>query len=387
MVSLKELFFCFLKLGATAYGGPAMVANIKDMMVKEKRWLSEQEFLEGIALCQIVPGATAFQAASYAGFKLRGIRGALVASLAFTIPAFFLMLILSAVYFRFGEISSVQIIFKGLRVIVVGIIINATFNIGRSTINSFREFMLSLLAFWLFFCKINILWVILISAIIGIFYHYFKNSHSADGDQGFTDTHKNKFLLSGLIIAGFILISFFFWLTSYFSPVLSKLCFTFMKINALAFGGGYTSLPLIQAEVVDRYKWLTTQEFIDGIAMGQVTPGPILITATFIGYKISNTFGAVLSTIAMFTPSITILLFLSLQYERFKKFRFFKSMVKGVLASFVGMLGLMIYYFGKESVSDLKTLAMAIASAILIYCNVKLIYIIGGGLVVSLLLF
>ena len=389
-VSLKEIFFSFLKLGATAYGGPAMVANIKDMAVKDKGWLSEQEFLEGVALCQVIPGAIAFQAASYAGFKLRGIRGAIIAAFAFTFPAFLLMFILSSAYFRFGEIDFVEKIFMVLRAIVVGIIINATFNIGRSTINGWKGLVLSFLAFWLFFYKINILWVIFISAIFGILFYYSKNSLNKREAQILLERDGNKrrkLLLSGLTIIGFMLISFLFWTVSYISPVTSKLCFTLMKIDALAFGGGYTSLPLIQAEVVHRYGWLTTQEFIDGIAMGQITPGPVVITATFIGYKVYKIVGAILATIAMFIPSITILVFLSLQYERFKRFKFFQPMVNGILASFVGMLGMMIYHFGKEAVSDFKTLIIAITSAILIYCNVKLIYIIGGGVVVSLLFF
>src|SRR3990172_12933077 len=108
MVSLKDLFTSFLKLGATAYGGPAMVSNIKDTAVKGKKWISEKEFFEGVALCQIIPGATAFQAASYVGFKLRGIRGAMTAAFAFTLPAFLLMLAFSALYFLFGEINVFQ---------------------------------------------------------------------------------------------------------------------------------------------------------------------------------------------------------------------------------------------------------------------------------------
>jgi len=389
VVSLKELFFSFLKLGATAYGGPAIVANIKDMVVKDKSWLSEQEFLEGVALCQIVPGATAFQTASYVGFKLRGIRGAIIAAFAFTFPAFFLMFILSSAYFRFGEIDFVEKIFMVLRAIVVGIIINATFNIGRLTINDWKGLVLSFLAFWLFFYKINILWVIFISAIFGILFYYSKNSLNKIETQILLErdgNNRRKLLLSGLTITGFLLISFFFWTISYISPTISKLCFTLMKIDVLAFGGGYTSLPLIQAEVVHRYGWLTTQEFIDGIAMGQITPGPVVITATFIGYKVYKILGAFLATIAMFTPSITILVFLSLRYERFKRFKVFQPMIKGILASFVGMLALMIYHFGKEAILDLKTFALTIASALLIYFNVELIYVIGGGVVLSLIL-
>ena len=389
-VSLKEIFFSFLKLGATAYGGPAMVANIKDMAVGEKKWISEKEVLEGIALCQIIPGATAFQAASYVGYKLRGIKGAVAAAFAFTFPAFLLMLVLSSAYFSLRNIDIFQTAFIGMRAIVVGIIVNATLNIGRSAVDNWKGFLLSLLAFWLFFYKVNILWVIFISAVIGIFFYYSKETTNKEQKQLISesiDGKKNKFFLSASIIAGFVVVLIFFWCIKYISPVTSKLCFVLMKINVVAFGGAYSSLPLFQAEVVDKYGWVSTKEFIDGIAMGQITPGPIMITATFIGYKVYGLAGAVLATIAMFAPSFALLMFLSLQYERFRNFRFFQPMVKGILSSFVGMLGLMVYYFGKEAIVDLKTLVMTIASAVLIYFNVELFYIIPVGILISIVLF
>ena len=389
MVNLKDLFVSFLKIGATAYGGPAMVAGIRNAAVDEKKWISEREFFEGVALSQIIPGATAFQASSYVGFKLRGIKGAMTAAFAFTLPAFLLMLGFSAVYFLFGEINIFQAAFKGMRVIVVSIIINAVINIGRSAISNWKGILLSLLAFWMFSYKVNILLVILIAAVIGIFF-YHSSEQTGEEKQLISEKgneRRNKFLLSLSIISGFILVLIFFWFIKYISPDTSKLSFVLMKITAVAFGGAYSILPLFQAEVVDKYGWLSTKEFIDGVAMGQITPGPILITATFIGYKVYGIAGAVLATIAMFTPSFAILMFLSLQYENFKKFRFFQPMIKGILASFVGMLGLMVFYFGREAIVDLKTLMMSIAAAVLIYFNVKLYYIIPAGILISVVLF
>jgi len=172
-----------------------------------------------------------------------------------------------------------------------------------------------------------------------------------------------------------------------FAPVLAQLNLIFMKVDLMAFGGGFTTIPLIQREVVDRFGWVTTREFIDGIALGQVTPGPIVITATFVGYKVGGLLGALLGTIAVFFPSFVILTTLVPYYDRIKRSRPIQVMVRGILAAFLGMLLLVAYHFGREALVDWKTWALMGAAWLALWRNVDLLLVVGVGAALSMVLF
>ena len=172
-----------------------------------------------------------------------------------------------------------------------------------------------------------------------------------------------------------------------FAPILAQLNLIFMKVDLMAFGGGFTTIPLIQREVVDRFGWVTTREFIDGIALGQVTPGPIVITATFVGYKAGGVVGALLGTIAVFFPSFVILTTLAPHYDRIKQSRPIQVMVRGILAAFLGMLLLVAYHFGREALVDWKTWALMATAWLALWRKVDLLLIVGAGAVLSMAIF
>ncbi len=172
-----------------------------------------------------------------------------------------------------------------------------------------------------------------------------------------------------------------------FAPRLAQLDLIFMKVDLLAFGGGFTTIPLIQREVVDRFGWVSTREFIDGIALGQITPGPIVITATFVGYKAGGLIGALLGTIAVFFPSFLVVTTLAPHYDRIKRSRPVQIMVRGILAAFLGMLLLVAYRFGREALVDWKTWGVMAAAWLALWRKVDLLLIVGVGAVLSVLLF
>lgn len=172
-----------------------------------------------------------------------------------------------------------------------------------------------------------------------------------------------------------------------FAPVLAQLNLIFMKVDLMAFGGGFTTIPLIQREVVDRFGWLTTREFIDGIALGQVTPGPIVITATFVGYKAGGLLGALLGTIAVFFPSFVVLTTLAPYYDRIKRSRPIQVMVRGVLAAFLGMLLLVGYRFGLEALIDWQSWGLMAAAWLALWRKVDLLLVVCVGAVLSILVF
>ncbi len=170
-------------------------------------------------------------------------------------------------------------------------------------------------------------------------------------------------------------------------PLLGQLDWLLMKLGVLAFGGGFTLIPLIQQEVVERLGWLTTREFIDGIALGQVTPGPIIITATFVGYRIAGMMGAFASTLAVFFPSFLVLVGTVPHYDRIKRLRSVQWMIKGVLAGFIALLVFVLWQFGQASLVDWKTWALAAASFLALRWKVDLLVIVGVVALLSILIF
>ena len=292
MISLSVLFGRFLKLGAIAYGGPAMMGQIKQKVVGEYKWVKESDFLQGMALCQLIPGATMVQMVTYIGYRLRGFWGAFLSSIAFVLPAFVVLIILSALYFKMQTLPFIQILFKVLGTIVIALILNAGISLGKSILKDWKVILISVLSFVAFFYKLNILLVFLFAALAALLLRPRINQPKAASSSEKPEQEKKEGkdhlllgILGGLILAGLLI-------TYVLDPRLTYLCLILSKIGSLAFGGGFTTIPLIQYEVVDRLNWLTTKEFLDGILMGQVTPGPILITSTFVGYKVSGLLGA-----------------------------------------------------------------------------------------------
>jgi len=168
VMSLPRLFLAFLRLGATAYGGPAMMAYLRQECVGKRQWLTEQEFKEGMALCQVIPGATMVQMCTYTGYRLRGIQGALTAALGFVLPAFFLMTGLSAAYFAFGAIDLVKALFRGLGAIVVAIVLNACVSLTRTTVHGWRGAVLAALAFAALALGANLVLVLAGAALLAL---------------------------------------------------------------------------------------------------------------------------------------------------------------------------------------------------------------------------
>jgi chromate transporter len=384
--SLNTLFIKILKLGATAYGGPAMIGQIKQTVVNEYAWLKEDEFLRGMALCQLIPGATMVQMVTYIGYRLRGFWGALTSTLAFILPAFLALVILSALYFNIQTIPFINALFKGLGAIVVAIVLNASITLGKPIIKDWKVILISVLSFFSFFFRLNILLIFVLAGVAAILLHP-KGSQlkvappqklEREGAKG------RDYLLLGLL-AILIFISLIFAYS--IDPRLTSLCLRSSKIGALAFGGGFTMIPLIQYEVVDRFQWLSTKEFLDGIALGQITPGPIMITATFIGYKLSGFWGALMATIGIFSPSFFILILLIPYYDRLKGVEIVRTIERGILGSFIGMLGLVLYNFGRAAFVDIPSVIFTIAAFLALLKKVGLPYILLTGGILSILIF
>ena len=380
--SIRNLFFSFLRLGLTAFGGPAMVAHIRELSTQRNQWLDKNDFKNGVALCQSIPGATAIQAAAYVGLRVRGISGALAAYIGFGLPAFILMLILSVVYTRFNSLPKFISLFNGLQVIVVAIIINATYSFGRNIANNYRSVIVALLSALLLWLGISPFMVIVGAGILGMaLFRVSISSTSVYYDK--KETQWNAKQIIGLLVTFSICLTGLYFINS----KLFNLAAVMLKIDLFAFGGGFASLPLMLHEIVMNRGWLDNKTFMDGIALGQITPGPIIITATFVGYLVYGLLGALVATIAIFTPSFFMLITVAPFFDRLKNSVYFMKAIDGIFASFVGLLLFVCIKFAITVPWDFIRILLGLAALTALLRKVDILYIVPVGAVISVFIF
>ena len=269
---------------------------------------------------------------------------------------------------------------------MVAIILNACITFGRSILKDWKVILIAFLSFFGFFFQWNFVLIFVFAAVAGLLLRPKKPQTKATPSGGVPlEVVKEKEYLILVLLAALICVVLVF---SYFiDPKITDLFLSLSKIGALAFGGGFTAIPLIQYEMVDRFHWLSTKEFLDGIALGQVTPGPILITATFVGYKVSNLLGAFMATLGVFFPSFFILVLLIPYHDRLKGVEKVRMMEQGILGSFIGMIALVLYNFGRASLVDIPRILMAAAAFFAIYKKISLPYILLAGGMLSILIY
>ncbi len=379
--SIKELFFSFFKLGWTAFGGPAMVVHIRKMAVEQKQWLDEATFRNGVALCQMLPGATAMQTAAYVGFKTRSVFGAGASFIGFGLPAFLIMTVLSVLYVNGHSLPPMISAFKGLQCIVIAIVANATFTFGKAWLKDWKGIFIALTAAAMYGLSLNPMLVIIIAAICGMGMQSKENSAS----MRTTAPEQSYSPKSFLVIILFAAIAFA--LLFVFSKNLFGLAFLMSRIDLFAFGGGFSALPIMFNEIVNVRGWLDSLTFLNGIALGQLTPGPIVITATFIGYLLYGFPGAITATIFIFLPSFILVIALEPYFARLQRSLYFNRAIRGILYSFVGLLLSVVVHFALNITWDIARMLFATGTFIALIFNVQLPWIILVGIVLSVIVF
>jgi len=381
MVSALAIFLPFLRLGLTSFGGPTMVAYIKNLAVKKKRWLSESSFNDGVALCQAIPGATAMQSTAYVGLKARGFRGAAAAYIGFGLPAFGFMLALSVLYKYGREAPLILSLFSGLRAVVVALMANAALSFGTTTIKNWWGLPVVAGATVALFFKVNPIYVIFAAAAVGLALPLRAGpAPNADADRDQPAKHRSFLRLVLVLLAAAALVMGILYV---FERQLFDLALTMLRVDLFAFGGGFASIPLMQHEVVDIHHWVAAPVFIDGIALGQVTPGPIVITATFVGYMFAGLAGAAVATAAIFLPSFTVLGLLEPYFDRFKRNRYFRKAITGILLSFVGLILAVTVRLGINVSWEIWTVVLAVAAFAALRLKADVLWVVAAGGVIS----
>ncbi len=351
--SLSALLKYFLKLGATGFGGPvALVGYMHKNLVEEKKWISEDEYKQGLALAQLAPGPLAAQLGIYIGFVHYRFVGATVAGLAFIIPSFIMVILLGIAYKSYGGLPWMSAVFYGVGAAVIGIIIMSSYkltvkSIGKFNIQSFKTNWL----LWLFFIAAAIITFIteqeniLILLAAGLLYMFAK------APPKFT---ANK------LANTFVLLQIGFWDFQY--TTLQKIAIFFTKAGAFVFGSGLAIVPFLHSGVVTQNHWLTEQQFVDAVAVAMITPGPVVITVGFIGYLVAGFPGACVAALATFLPCYLFTVVLTPYFHKIVKNKPVKSFVDGITAAVVGALVGAVIIIAKRSITDFSTAAIAIAT-------------------------
>jgi len=393
---LADLVKASLYVGATAYGGLAMTAQLKKKFVEEKKWISEKDFLDALSFAQILPGATFVTLMAYVGYRINKIIGAFIVPFFFILPTFATIVILSYGYFHFAGIPYVVKVFAGLGAMVVALLINAVSTVGKSvfpklSFKYYKGFLIAAFVFvFSFWFKIGMIYLIIAAGVLGFLFYYFTGEFEGLEEHKQTELNVKKStsslsvnllkygLLIAIIVAAISILSFF--------PLLGEIFTSFFKIGMFSFGG-YSSLPLMQHESINVHHWLSLKEFSDGIAMGQITPGPILITAAFIGFKVAGIIGAAIATTAIFSPSILLIILLYELHGKITKLPVVKVFVKGILAGFIGLLIYITVSLGVVSLINWQTWVIFVLSAIaLIRFKIDPLWIILSTIVLSLII-
>lgn len=304
--SLREIAAAFLKLGCIAFGGPlAHIGMMEEEMVRRRDWMDEERFAEGVALCQALPGPASTQLAIWLGYARAGVPGGLVAGISFVLPAFCLLLMLSALYFRYGRLPSAQTISYGVNAAVISIVLTTGWRMARSAVQDRFTGAILALIFVLSLLRVELILLLLAGGFAGLIRYHWKPFASKAAVWAFP--------LLAIDAAREWEIGWFF-----------------LKVGAFMYGGGFVILAFIEQQVVVGERWLTRQEFLDGMAIGQITPGPVLIAATFIGYKAGGWLGAFIATTAIFLPSFLFVFLAAPNLARWRDAAGFQAFLKGV---------------------------------------------------------
>jgi chromate transporter len=434
--TLGGLFLSFLKIGITGFGGGlAVLTHIRNIVVQERRWLTEHDFVEALALGQSLPGTSAGNAVTYLGFRLRGWRGACVSLCGFILPSMLMMIVLGIFYDRFRALPNTEQLFHGFNSAVVALIAVTAWRMGRYTSSKSWQRILIVLAFGaVIFLKATVIEVILLSGLVGIGIESFAEKQlprlrrirgiaarrqerirtrltlrrtkphkffggyltealaekrlqkmsemrvaQPEDDEESDDSLEKIEAEHEASLKAFLLPAL---------PLFAKLglalslSFIFLRIGAVTFGGGFVMIPEIENEVVNSHHWLTHEEFADATALGQITPGPVLIMATFVGYRVAGILGALFSTFCVFLPSFLMTIAAGSSFSRFRANRQMQAFLRGVAPAVTGLLGAAAWSVARAGIHSIIGASMAlIILVILLRWRPNVFWVlIGAGL-------
>ncbi len=365
--SLRELVLYFLQLGTTGFGGPiALVGYMQRDLVERRRWISLKDYKEGLALAQLAPGPLAAQLAIYLGWLDHGVLGATLVAIAFVLPSFLMVFVLSALYLAYGGLAWMQGAFYGIGAAVIAIIARSVYKLVKSTLGG--DWLLWVLflvsAFVTAWTESELVWLFVLCGVVALVARGRSSATSA-----------------------LVLVPWPWLLTGVHgeasSSVLWRIAYCFAEAGAFVFGSGLAIVPFLHGAVVNDLGWLTERQFLDAVAVAMITPGPVVITVAFIGYLVAGPLGGLVAAIAVFLPCYLLVVIPARYFRRSVHDPRVKAFVEGVTAAAAGAIGGAAFVLGRRAIFDVPTALIAVATLVVL-TRVKgvsePILILGAGL-------
>lgn len=358
--SWKDIGSVFLRLGVTAYGGPAIMGIMQAELQEKRQWVSKERFVEGLSLVNMLPGAGATQLGIFLGYARGGWWGGLLAGLCFMLPAFFIMLALTLGYAAYGATPILNGALYGLGPVVIGVFLVAIYRLSKSAVATIPQLIIAVTA-----AVVSALSPLGMVATLAL-----------AGGTGCLVFHSQKLgtIILAVVIALILVTYFAPWSPAMLTQATGEAAAStqparlvdigsfFFMVGAFSFGGGLSMVALIQEQLVNHYHWLTQQEFIDGLALGQLTPGPILMVSAYVGYKLAGVAGAMVAAIGIFLPSFILMLSILPLFERARQLVWTKAALKGVGPAVIGVLAVSLVQMAPYALPDPVAIAILVGT-------------------------
>ena len=359
---LTELALLFLRLGSTAFGGPAAhIAMMEDEVVRRRRWMSRERFLDLLGATNLIPGPNSTEMAIHVGYDRGGWAGLLVAGTCFIVPAVVIVTAIAWVYARFGQLPEVTGILYGIKPVILAIIFQALWGLGRTAVKTPFLGCVVLLTASLNFGGVDELLMLLLGGTLAAA----RRSVASDW-RDHVKTMTIVLLLSGAAAALIFLIPHLVR-TGKIEFSLQALFLYFLKVGSVLYGSGYVLLAFLQSDLVGNWQWLTSAQLLDATAVGQVTPGPVFTTATFIGYLLGGTMGAIVATVGIFLPAFFFVAASGPLVPRMRRSAIAGAFLDGLNAASLALMAVVTWHLGRASVFDLPSALLALAGAALLF--------------------
>lgn len=362
---LKEVAGVFFKLGSIAFGGPAAhIAMMEDEVVRKRKWMTEAHFLDLIGATNLIPGPNSTEMTMHCGYERAGWKGLFVAGVCFIFPAVVITMLFAWLYQQYGDLPKVEPFIYGIKPAVIAIILGAVYRLGKKALKNTLIGILGLLTLLACLWEVNEIIALFACGILGLGIYFIKNTKNTL--NGFSPL----FLFQAVASLTSMII---FW--------------TFLKVGAILYGSGYVLFAFLDAELVDP-GWLSRQQLIDAVAVGQFTPGPVLSTATFIGWQMNGFWGAMAATIGIFFPSFIFVWILNPLIPKMRKSKSFAAFLDAVNIAAVAVIIAVCIEMGKDTLTDWRTSLIAIAALIMVFIFEKMnsAFIVIGGAAMGYLL-
>ena len=366
---LKDVAALFLKLGFTAFGGPAAhIAMMHDEVVKRRKWLDEQRFLDLFGAANMIPGPSSTEMAIYLGFQRAGWLGLVLGGVCFILPAMLIVLALAWAYVRFGATTEASRLFYGIKPVVIAIIAQALWGLGPKAVKNVLTGIVGVTVSALYLLGANVIVLLVAGGLVVVLGESIRRWRESGSAKSFL-----PFIGWSLPVAAAVPFS------------LPLLFLTFLKIGAVLYGSGYVLLAFLRADFVTGLGWLTDKQLVDAIAIGQVTPGPVFTTATFIGYLLAGVPGALVATLGIFLPSFVLVAISNPIIPRLRNSPWASGMLDGVNVASLGLMAGVTLQLTQTALVDPLTIAISLVSVVLLFrFRINSTWLIAGGAIAGL---